>query len=62
MKDGGNNVNCARGVIDEAVLKSLDRKCCRIGRFENEPTPEMTILMHHKITHTHMPSYRRSTR
>jgi hypothetical protein len=25
-------------------------------RFESEPTPEMTILMHHKITHTHMPA------
>jgi D-3-phosphoglycerate dehydrogenase len=57
MKDGVGIVNCARGgVIDEvALLKALDSgKVLFAGLdvFENEPTPEMTILMHHKISMT----------
>jgi D-3-phosphoglycerate dehydrogenase len=57
MKDGVGIVNCARGgVIDEvALVKALDSgKVLFAGLdvFENEPTPEMTILMHHKISMT----------
>lgn len=57
MKDGVGIVNCARGgVIDEvALVKALDSgKVLFAGLdvFENEPTPEMTILMNHKISLT----------
>ncbi|MFV5685314.1 D-2-hydroxyacid dehydrogenase [Flavobacterium sp. GB2R13] len=57
MKDGVGIVNCARGgVIDEvALVKALDSgKVLFAGLdvFENEPTPEMTILMNHKISMT----------
>ena len=57
MKDGVGIVNCARGgVIDEvALLKGLDSgKILFAGLdvFESEPTPEMAILMHHKISLT----------
>ena len=57
MKDGVGIVNCARGgVIDEvALLKALDSgKVLFAGLdvFENEPTPEMAILMNHKISLT----------
>ena len=57
MKDGVGIVNCARGgVIDEvALVKALDNgKVLFAGLdvFENEPTPEMTILMNHKISMT----------
>ena len=57
MKTGVGIVNCARGgVIDEvALVKALDNgKVLFAGLdvFENEPTPEMTILMNHKISLT----------
>lgn len=57
MKDGVGIVNCARGgVIDEvALVKALDSgKILFAGLdvFENEPTPEMGILMNHKISLT----------
>jgi D-3-phosphoglycerate dehydrogenase len=57
MKDGVGIVNCARGgVIDEvALVKALDSgKVLFAGLdvFENEPTPEMAILMNHKISLT----------
>ncbi|MBG6109563.1 D-3-phosphoglycerate dehydrogenase [Flavobacterium sp. CG_9.10] len=57
MKDGVGIVNCARGgVIDEvSLVKALDSgKVLFAGLdvFENEPTPEMTILMNHKISLT----------
>jgi D-3-phosphoglycerate dehydrogenase len=51
-EDGVGIVNCARGgVIDEvALVKALtaEKYVCWIGCFENEPTPEMTILMNSK--------------
>lgn len=57
MKTGVGIVNCARGgVIDEvALVKALDSgKVLFAGLdvFENEPTPEITILMNHKISLT----------
>ncbi|MFT7335396.1 MAG: D-3-phosphoglycerate dehydrogenase [Porticoccaceae bacterium] len=57
MKDSVGIVNCARGgVIDEvALVKALDSgKVLFAGLdvFENEPTPEMTILMNPKISLT----------
>lgn len=57
MKDGVGIVNCARGgVIDEvALVKALDSgKVLFAGLdvFENEPTPEMTVLMNSKISLT----------
>ena len=57
MKDGVGIVNCARGgVIDEvALIKALDSgKVAFAGLdvFESEPKPEMTILMHPKISLT----------
>ncbi|TEB41066.1 3-phosphoglycerate dehydrogenase, partial [Flavobacterium circumlabens] len=57
MKDGVGIVNCARGgVIDEvALVKALDSgKVAFAGLdvFESEPKPEMTILMHPKISLT----------
>ena len=57
MKDGVGIVNCARGgVIDEvALLKALDSgKVLFAGLdvFENEPAPEMAILMNPKISLT----------
>jgi D-3-phosphoglycerate dehydrogenase len=57
MKIGVGIVNCARGgVIDEvALVKALDSgKVLFAGLdvFENEPTPEITILMNHKISLT----------
>jgi D-3-phosphoglycerate dehydrogenase len=57
MKDGVGIVNCARGgVIDEiALVKALDSgKVAFAGLdvFESEPKPEMTILMHSKISLT----------
>jgi len=57
MKPGVGIVNCARGgVIDEvALVKALDSgKVLFAGLdvFENEPTPEITILMNHKISLT----------
>ena len=57
MKTGVGIVNCARGgVIDEvALVKALDNgKVLFAGLdvFENEPTPEITILMNHKISLT----------
>ncbi|WP_338408542.1 D-2-hydroxyacid dehydrogenase [uncultured Flavobacterium sp.] len=57
MKDGVGIVNCARGgVIDEvALVKALDNgKVLFAGLdvFESEPKPEMSILMHPKISLT----------
>lgn len=57
MKTGVGIVNCARGgVIDEvALVNALDSgKVLFAGLdvFENEPTPEITILMNHKISLT----------
>jgi D-3-phosphoglycerate dehydrogenase len=57
MKDGVGIVNCARGgVIDEvALVKALDDgKVLFAGLdvYENEPTPEIIILMNPKISLT----------
>jgi D-3-phosphoglycerate dehydrogenase len=57
MKAGVGIVNCARGgVIDEvALVKALDSgKVLFAGLdvFENEPNPEVTILMNQKISLT----------
>lgn len=57
MKDGVGIVNCARGgVIDEmALVNALDSgKVLFAGLdvFENEPTPNMKVLMNHKISMT----------
>ena len=57
MRDGVGIVDCARGgVIDEvALIKALDdNKVLFAGLdvFENEPTPEIQILMHPKISLT----------
>ena len=57
MKSGVGIVNCARGgVIDEvALVKALDSgKVLFAGLdvFENEPNPEITILMNQKISLT----------
>ncbi len=57
MKDNVGIVNCARGgVIDEvALIEALDAKkvlFAGLDVFENEPTPEIKILMHPKISLT----------
>lgn len=57
MKDGAAIINCARGgVIDEvALVEALDEdKIAFAGLdvFEKEPTPEMRLLMHPKISLT----------
>jgi len=57
MKENVGIVNAARGgVIDEvALVEALDEgKVLFAGLdvFENEPTPEMRILMHPKISLT----------
>jgi D-3-phosphoglycerate dehydrogenase len=57
MKDGVGIVNCARGgVIDEvALIAALDSNkvlFAGLDVFENEPTPEIQILMHPKISLT----------
>ena len=57
MKDNVGIVNCARGgVIDEvALIEALDSKkvlFAGLDVFENEPTPEIQILMHPKISLT----------
>ena len=57
LKDGVGIINCARGgVIDEvALLKALDNNkvlFAGLDVFENEPTPEIQILMHPKISLT----------
>jgi len=57
MKDDVGIINCARGgVIDEvALVKALDSEkvlFAGLDVFENEPTPEMGILMHPKISLT----------
>ena len=57
MKDGVGIVNCARGgVIDEvALIKALDSgkvSFAGLDVFESEPKPELTILMHPKISLT----------
>ena len=57
MKDGVGIVNCARGgVIDEvALVEALDSEkvlLAGLDVFEKEPTPEIQILMHPKISLT----------
>jgi D-3-phosphoglycerate dehydrogenase len=57
MKDNVAIVNCARGgVIDEvALIAALDSEkvlFAGLDVFENEPTPEIQILMHPKISLT----------
>lgn len=57
MKDNVGIVNCARGgVIDEvALVAALDAEkvlFAGLDVFENEPTPEIQILMHPKISLT----------
>jgi D-3-phosphoglycerate dehydrogenase len=57
MKDGVGIVNCARGgVIDEvALIEALDSNkvlFAGLDVFENEPSPEIQILMHPKISLT----------
>jgi D-3-phosphoglycerate dehydrogenase len=57
MKDAVGIVNCARGgVIDEvALIAALDSEkilFAGLDVFENEPTPEIQILMHPKISLT----------
>ena len=57
MKDNVGIVNCARGgVIDEvALIAALDSNkvlFAGLDVFENEPTPEVQILMHPKISLT----------
>ncbi len=57
MKDHVGIVNCARGgVIDEvALMEALDDEKVRFAGldvFENEPSPEIKILMHPKISLT----------
>jgi D-3-phosphoglycerate dehydrogenase len=57
LKDGVGIVNCARGgVIDEvALVEALDNNkvlFAGLDVFENEPTPEIKILMHPKISLT----------
>ena len=57
LKDGVGIVNCARGgVIDEvALIEALDNNkvlFAGLDVFENEPNPEIQILMHPKISLT----------
>ena len=57
LKDDVGIINCARGgVIDEvALLEALDNNkvlFAGLDVFENEPTPEIKILMHPKISLT----------
>lgn len=57
MKDNVGIINCARGgVIDEvALVEALDEDkvlFAGLDVFENEPTPEIKILMHPKISLT----------
>jgi D-3-phosphoglycerate dehydrogenase len=56
MKDGVGIVNCARGgVIDEvALVKALDSGKVLFAGLDvlKEPKPEMTILMHPKVSLT----------
>ena len=57
LKDGIGIVNCASGgVIDEvALVEALDNNkvaFAGLDVFENEPTPEIQILMHPKISLT----------
>jgi D-3-phosphoglycerate dehydrogenase len=57
LKEGVGIVNCARGgVIDEvALIEALDNNkvaFAGLDVFENEPTPEIQILMHPKISLT----------
>lgn len=57
LKDGVGIINCARGgVIDEvALLEALDNNkvlFAGLDVYEKEPTPEIQILMHPKISLT----------
>ncbi|AWI26601.1 D-2-hydroxyacid dehydrogenase [Flavobacterium pallidum] len=57
MRDGVGIINCARGgVIDEvALIEALDEgkvSFAGLDVFESEPTPEIQILMHPKISLT----------
>ena len=57
LKDGVGIINCSRGgIIDEvALIKALDSGkvgFAGLDVYENEPTPEIQILMHPKISLT----------
>ena len=57
MKENVGIINCSRGgVLDEvALLAALDSEkvlFAGLDVFENEPTPEIQILMHPKISLT----------
>ena len=57
MKKGAGIINAARGgVIDEvALIKALDEghlSFAGLDTFENEPKPEVKLLMHEKISLT----------
>ena len=57
MKDNVGIINCSRGgIIDEiALIDALDSEkvlFAGLDVFENEPTPEIRILMHPKISLT----------
>ena len=55
MKEGAGLVNAARGgVVDEvALVNALDSgklSFAGLDTFDNEPTPAMKLLMHHKVS------------
>ena len=57
MKEGAGLVNAARGgVVDEvALVNALDSgklSFAGLDTFDNEPTPAMKLLMHHKVSLT----------
>ncbi len=57
MKEGAGLVNAARGgVVDEvALINALDSgklSFAGLDTFDNEPTPAMKLLMHHKVSLT----------
>jgi D-3-phosphoglycerate dehydrogenase len=57
MKQGAGLINCARGgVVDEvALIDALENNklaFAGLDVFENEPSPEIRILMHPKISLT----------
>ena len=53
MKKGAAIINAARGIIDEvALIDALDSghlSFAALDTFENEPKPEIKLLMHEKI-------------
>ena len=53
MKKGAALVNAARGgVVDEVALVSGHLSFAALDTFENEPRPEVQLLMHAKISLT----------